>query len=174
MVVNGGATVTTVTGGTIPVPVYATDTLGNPAAQAVRVQVEPSCLATCSNGTLTPLRSGTGRIIATSGRASTSEKLTVVDKLATLTVSPDAPDVGNGATQQLTLTGTDKGGTAAQVPAEAATWKVDALVAGHRRRAWPVHGDADNGGLARSPPRSAAPPPPRPSRSAVSPRRSIR
>lgn len=124
-VVNGGAPVETVTGGSIPVPAYATDALGNPASGSVRVQVEPPSLATWSNGTLTPHRSGVGTIIASDGHAVTAEKLTVVPRLASLSVSPDAPDVGSGATQQLSLTGTDEAGHQVQVPAEAAAWRVD-------------------------------------------------
>ncbi|MBM9510354.1 phosphodiester glycosidase family protein [Actinacidiphila acididurans] len=124
VVVNGGKTVTTVSGGSIPLPVYATDTFANPAAGQVKVRIEPSNLATYANGRLTPKRTGVGRIIATDGRVTTSEKLDVVSKLASLSVSPDQADLDNGATQQLTLTGTVKGGGPVEIPAEAATWTV--------------------------------------------------
>ena len=123
-VVNGGAPVTTVVGGTIPVPAYATDALGNPASGDVRVQVEPSSLASWSNGALTPHRSGTGVIIATDGRARSVEKLTVVSTLASLSISPATPDLDNSATQQLVLSGTDESGGAVHVPAEAESWQV--------------------------------------------------
>lgn len=148
VVVNGGAAVTTVPGGTIPVPAYAVDRLGNPAAGAVQVRVEPSSLATYANGELTPLGTGNGRIIASDGKVTSSERLSVVGKLATLSVSPNAPDLDNGATQQFALAGTVKGGGAAQIPAEAATWSVSPANLG----TVDVHGlftaDADNGGLA--------------------------
>ncbi|MFF7214396.1 phosphodiester glycosidase family protein [Streptomyces sp. NPDC008238] len=124
VVVNGGEQVTTVAGGTVPLAVHSVDRLANPAAGQVHVRVEPSSLASYENGRLTPHRTGSGRIIASNGRASTSEKLEVVSKLKTLTVSPDKADLGNGATQQLTLSGTVKDGGAVQIPAEAATWKV--------------------------------------------------
>ncbi|MEU1620688.1 phosphodiester glycosidase family protein [Streptomyces sp. NPDC005722] len=124
VVVNGGEQVTTVAGGTVPLAVHSVDRLANPAAGQVHVRVEPSSLASYENGRLTPHRTGSGRIIASNGRVSTSEKLEVVSKLKTLTVSPDKADLGNGATQQLTLSGTVKDGGAVQIPAEAATWKV--------------------------------------------------
>ncbi|WP_377266855.1 phosphodiester glycosidase family protein [Peterkaempfera sp. SMS 1(5)a] len=124
VVVNDGETVTTVAGGSIPLPVQAVDRFANPAAGEVQVRIEPSNLATYKDGRLTPSRTGTGRIIASDGGAVTSEKLQVVSKLQTLTVSPDKADLDNGATQQLTLSGTVAGGEAVQIPAEAATWKV--------------------------------------------------
>ena len=124
-VINGGAPVTTVADGSIPVPAYATDALGNPATGAVTVRVEPPSLATWSNGELTPLRGGTGVIIATDGRAESTEKLTVVPRLASLSVAPTDPDVGDGATQQLALSGTDPTGRNVEVPASAASWQVN-------------------------------------------------
>ncbi|WUD73988.1 phosphodiester glycosidase family protein [Streptomyces sp. NBC_00510] len=124
VVVNGGEQVTTVAGGTIPLPVHSVDRLANPAAGQVHVRVVPASLASYEDGKLTPHRTGSGRIIASNGRASTSEKLEVVSRLTTLTVSPDKADLDNGATQRLTLAGTVKDGGAVQIPAEAATWKV--------------------------------------------------
>ncbi|MDX2649745.1 phosphodiester glycosidase family protein [Streptomyces sp. PA03-1a] len=124
VVVNGGEQVTTVAGGTVPLPVHSVDRLANPAAGQVHVRVVPASLASYEDGKLTPHRTGSGRIIASNGRASTSEKLEVVGKLSTLTVSPDKADLDNGATQQLALSGTVKDGGAVQIPAEAATWKV--------------------------------------------------
>ena len=61
VVVNHGTAVTTVAGGTVPVPVYATDRLGNPATGTPAVRVEPASLATWSDGRLTPRRAGSGR-----------------------------------------------------------------------------------------------------------------
>ncbi|WP_405767813.1 phosphodiester glycosidase family protein [Actinacidiphila glaucinigra] len=124
VVVNGGEQVTTVAGGTIPLPVHSVDRLANPAAGQVHVRVVPASLASYEDGKLTPHRTGSGRIIASNGRASASEKLEVVSRLTTLTVSPDKADLDNGATQQLALSGTVKDGGAVQIPAEAATWKV--------------------------------------------------
>lgn len=124
-VVDGGRPLYTVAGGSIPVPAYATDALGNPAAGEVHVQVEPPSLASWSDGVLTPHRAGVGTIIVSDGHAYSTEKLTVEASLASLSVSPNTPDVAGGATQQLTLSGTDRAGNTVQVPAEAATWKVD-------------------------------------------------
>lgn len=128
-VVNGGAPVSTVAAGSIPVPVYATDALGNPASRAPSVRIEPPSLATWSNGELTPRRTGSGVIIATDGEARSAQKLTVVSRLAALSISPDTPDLGAGATQQFSLSGTDATGAADRrssvlVPAEAASWTV--------------------------------------------------
>src|SRR6185312_8843714 len=87
-VVNGGAPVRTVAAGSIPVPVYATDALGNPAAEAPAVRIEPPSLATWANGALTPRRTGSGVVIATDGDARSVRKLTVVSRLAGLSISP--------------------------------------------------------------------------------------
>lgn len=123
-VINGGVPVTAVAAGSIPVPVYATDALGNPAAKAASVRIEPPSLATWSNGELTPLRTGSGVIVAADGDARSVQQLTVVSRLAALSVSPDAPDLGSGATQQFSLSGTETTGTSVQVPPEAASWTV--------------------------------------------------
>ncbi|MER6165519.1 phosphodiester glycosidase family protein [Streptomyces violaceorubidus] len=124
VVVNGGEPVTTVVGGSVPVPVHAVDRFANPAAGRIHVRIEPAGLATYADGKVTPHRSGSGRIIASDGHAVTSQKLRVVSGLQALTVSPDKADLDSGATRQLTLSGTVKGGSSAQIPAEAATWKV--------------------------------------------------
>ena len=124
-VVNGGEPVYTVAGGSIPVPAYATDALGNPATGTVNVQVEPASLASWSDGVLTPHHAGVGTIIVSDGHAHSAEKVTVEAGLASLTVAPNTPDVANGGTQQLTLSGTDEAGHTVAVPAEAAAWQVD-------------------------------------------------
>ncbi|MDT0465391.1 phosphodiester glycosidase family protein [Streptomyces gibsoniae] len=146
--VNGGKTVTTVAGGTIPLRVYSVDRFANPAAGNVHVRIEPSNLATYEDGKLTPHRTGIGRIIAVNGKAVTSEKLEVVSKLDTLTVTPDKVDLDNGATRQLTLSGTVKGGGNVQIPAEAATWKVSPDNLGSVDSHGLFTADADKGGLA--------------------------
>lgn len=146
--VNGGKQVTTVTGGSTPLPVTSVDRFANPSAGEVRVRIEPSSLASYENGRLTPHRTGTGRIVASDGRASTSEKLEVVSKLETLTVSPDQADLDNGATQQLALSGTVKGGREVQIPAEAADWKVTPGDLGGVDAHGLFTASADKGGLA--------------------------
>lgn len=148
VVVNGGKTVTTVANGSIPLPVHSVDRFANPAAGQVHVRIVPSSLATYEDGKLTPHRTGTGRIIAFNGKASTSEKLEVVSKLESLTVSPDKADLDGGATQQLTLSGTVKDGGTVQIPAEAATWKVTPDSLGSVDAHGLFTANADNGGLA--------------------------
>jgi exopolysaccharide biosynthesis protein len=147
VVVNGGKPATTVVGGTIPLPVYSVDQLANPSAGTTSVRIEPDSLATYSDGKLTPLRSGTGRIIASNGQAVTSQKLTVVDRLDSLSVSPDRADLGNGATQQLTLSGTVNG-EQVQIPAEAASWKVTPSDLGTVDAHGLFTADTSDGGLA--------------------------
>ncbi len=135
--VDGGTPVTTVPGATIPVPVYATDSNGNPAGGKPSVTILPSGFADWSNGQLTVHRPGRGELIARDGGVVTSEPLRVVQRLASLAVSPNQPDLTNGATQALTLSGTTATGQAAtvlganhqpaqvDVPAAAAHWTVD-------------------------------------------------
>ncbi|MDI5962606.1 phosphodiester glycosidase family protein [Streptantibioticus silvisoli] len=123
VVIGGGRPVTTVPGGSIPVPVYATDRLGGPATGTPRVRVEPASLAGWRDGRLTPSRAGTGRIVARDGGVTASQPLRVVDRLATLTLAPNAPDLPAGATQAFTLAGTTRDGVAAAVPADAAAWR---------------------------------------------------
>ncbi|MDX3235631.1 phosphodiester glycosidase family protein [Streptomyces sp. ME03-5709C] len=148
VVVNDGEQVTTVAGGSVPLPVHAVDRYANPAAGRIDVRVVPSSLASYENGRLTPHRAGTGRIIASDGKASTSAKLEVVSRLESLTVAPDKADLDNGATQQLTLTGTVKGGDRVQIPAEAATWQVTPQDLGTVDAHGLFTADADHGGLA--------------------------
>ncbi|MEV7323960.1 phosphodiester glycosidase family protein [Streptomyces sp. NPDC093970] len=148
VVVNGGDTVTTVTGGSIPLPVYSVDHFDNPAAGETHVRIEPASLATYEDGKLTPHRSGTGRIIAWNGSATTSEKLEVVSKLKSLSVSPDQVDLDNGATQQLTLSAKDEDNDEVQIPAEAATWKTDPADLGSVDAHGLFTASADDGGLA--------------------------
>ncbi|MGW4882805.1 phosphodiester glycosidase family protein [Streptomyces sp. NPDC004262] len=148
VVVNDGKTVTTVTGGSVPLPVHAVDRFANPASGETHVRVEPASLADYQDGRLTPHRSGTGRIIAWNGSASTSEKLEVVSRLKTLTVSPDQADLDNGGTRQLTLSGTDQDGDRVQIPAEAATWRTDPANLGGVDAHGLFTAGADDGGLA--------------------------
>lgn len=124
-VVNDGKPIHTVAGGSIPVDAYALDALGNPASGTVSVRIEPTSLASWSHGVLTPHRAGQGEILVSDGRAHSSEPLAVEAKLAALSMAPNAPDVSNGGTQQLALTGTDRARHAVEVPAEAAQWQVE-------------------------------------------------
>ncbi|HEX4221027.1 MAG TPA: phosphodiester glycosidase family protein [Pseudonocardiaceae bacterium] len=125
VVVNGNAPVTTVPGGTIPLPVYATDAEANPAGGTTSVQVLPPSLASWSNGQLTVHQAGIGVIVARNGHAVSAQPLRVVTRLASLSVSPTEPDLNNGATQQFSLTGSTALGQQAAVVADgAAKWSV--------------------------------------------------
>ena len=145
---NDGEQVTTVAGGSVPLPVHAVDRYANPAAGRIDVRVVPSSLASYENGRLTPHRAGTGRIIATNGKATTSAKLEVVAGWRPSRSTRTRPDLDNGATQQLTLTGTVKGGDRVQIPAEAATWQVTPQDLGTVDAHGLFTADADHGGLA--------------------------
>jgi exopolysaccharide biosynthesis protein len=123
-VINGGATVETVPGATIPVNIYATDREDNPASGSITATVVPSSLGTWSDGQFTAKKAGTGLLYARDGAARTVQRIDVVSKLSSLTVSPAEPDLNNGQTQQLTLSGTDSAGVAVQIPAQVATWTV--------------------------------------------------
>jgi exopolysaccharide biosynthesis protein len=124
VVVNGGSTLTTVAGGTVPLPVYARDRYDNPALGRIQVQVVPRDLASYRNGALSPHKTGNGVIVARDGSAISTIRLRVVSKLDALSISPTAPDLDYGATQRFTLSGT-AGGTAVAVPADAARWSVN-------------------------------------------------
>jgi exopolysaccharide biosynthesis protein len=124
VVANGGSTVETVPGATIPVNIYATDAHDNPASGSITARVVPSSLGTWSDGQFTANRAGTGLLYARDGSASTVQRIDVVSKLSSLSVSPDEPDLNNGQTQQLTLSGTSTDGSTVQIPAQTATWTV--------------------------------------------------
>jgi len=134
-VANAGKPMAVLTGTTEQVSAYATDAEGNPAATAVQVSVEPSNLATITgsptaSGTSTQLtlaagsRPGSGWLVVKAGRAVSREPLTVTAKPQTLSVSPTQPDLGNGGTQQLSVTGTASGGTPLTMTPQDATWTV--------------------------------------------------
>ncbi|MDX3076541.1 phosphodiester glycosidase family protein [Streptomyces sp. MI02-7b] len=148
VVVNGGDRITTVPGSTIPLSVYATDKVGNPADGTVDLRVEPASLASYENGRLTAHSSGEGEVIATSDGRSTSEKLEVAAELKDLSLSPDTVDMGNGGTQQLTLTGTVKSGRTTDISADAAEWTVTPSSLGTVDAHGVFTADAGNGGLA--------------------------
>jgi exopolysaccharide biosynthesis protein len=124
VVANGGQPVATVPGATIPVPVYATDRADNPAAGTITATVVPSSLGTWAGGQFTAKRAGTGLLYGRDGRVQTVQHIDVVSKLASLSVSPAEPDLNNGQTQQLALSGTSATGATVQVPAQAANWTV--------------------------------------------------
>jgi len=130
VVANGGGTVETVPGAAIPVNIYATDAQDNPASGTITTRVIPSSLGTWSGGRFTANRAGTGLLYAQNGSAWTVQRIDVVSKLESLTVSPAEPDLNNGETQQLTLSGTSSNGSAVQVPAQAGTWSVASTALG--------------------------------------------
>jgi exopolysaccharide biosynthesis protein len=137
VVVNGGAPVVTVPGATIPVPAYATDSDGNPASGTVNVAVYPPSLGTWSDGTFQATGTGRGVLVATDGPAIATEQVDVVRELRSLAVSPAEPDLNNGGTAQLALSGAGPDGQVVQIPAQAASWSV----------ANPALGSVSSGGL---------------------------
>lgn len=123
-VANAGRPYTAVAGAPSPLAVYSTDASGNPAAGTPSVEIVPSSLGSWSGGVFTPRRAGHGVIIARNGRSSAVEPLDVVDRLRSLTITPDQPDLNNGGTQQFALAGVAPDGANVVVPAQAATWSV--------------------------------------------------
>lgn len=123
-VINQGKPYTAVAGAPSPLSVYATDASGNPAATAPSVSIAPPSLGSWTDGVFTPNRAGDGAVIARSGNAVAVEPISVVDRLRSLTITPDQPDLNNGGTQQFTLSGVTASGTSVDVPARAATWTV--------------------------------------------------
>jgi hypothetical protein len=126
-VVNGGKSYTAVAGAPSPLAVYSTDASGNPASGAPSVEIVPSSLGSWSGGVFTPRRAGHGVVIARNGRSSAVEPIAVVDRLRSLTITPDQPDLNNGGTQQFALSGVAPDGTTVDVPARAATWSASGL-----------------------------------------------
>jgi exopolysaccharide biosynthesis protein len=120
---NGGTEISTAPGVSTAVPAYVTDAEGNPATRdAMRVAAEPASLGTWKDGTFTAGTAGTGKLVLTAGDVSTSVNLSVADSFASLSMSPDAPDLADGGTQQLSLTGKDAAGRSVTVKPASAKW----------------------------------------------------
>ena len=124
-VVNGGTPLTALRGTAVPVPAYATDSAGNPARDEVSLSVSPPSLASVDGTTVTARRPGTGTLTVRAGWAVSHVPFTVVDRLATVTVTPGQVDLNNGATQQLTVAATDGRGRTVTLPRSGITWQVD-------------------------------------------------
>jgi hypothetical protein len=127
--VNGGSPMAVLTGTTEPVTAYATDAEDNPAADPVRVSVQPPGLGSVtstSNGiSLTAgAQSGHGWLVARAGSATSRVPLTVTASPASLSLSPAEPDLSNGGTQQFTVTGTASGGGPLTLGDTDVTWSV--------------------------------------------------
>jgi uncharacterized protein YjdB len=130
-VVNDGKPMAVLTGTAEPLRAYATDAEGNPAATPVRVSAEPPELASVTgspvSGNLTLTagnRPGSGWLVVKAGRAVAREPLTVTGAPRALRVSPAGPDLDNGVTQRLSVTGTTPGGTPLTMEPRDATWTV--------------------------------------------------
>lgn len=134
-VVNDGKPVAVLPGSSEQLTAYATDAVGNPASSPVRVSVSPSKLASVSgtpttDGTATALtltagsRSGTGILTVSAGKAVSRVKLTVTDKVQTLSLTPADPNLDNGATQQFSVSGSTAGKTALTLTPSDVTWSV--------------------------------------------------
>lgn len=124
--INGGQPVTTVRGVPVNVAVSASDSAGNPVPEGgVHVTTTPASLGSWANGVFTPTTAGTGTITVTDGGVTASVPITVQSALSTLTVSPSDPDLDNGRTVPLALTGTTSNGAQIPLAPTAATWSVD-------------------------------------------------
>jgi exopolysaccharide biosynthesis protein len=124
-VVNAAKPLVALRGTTVDVPGYATDAAGNPARDAVRLDVSPPSLATVDGTRLTAHRAGTGTLTIRAGRAVSHVPFTVVDRLGKLAVTPGQLDLNNGTSQRLALAATDARGRAVSLPPAAVSWHVD-------------------------------------------------
>lgn len=125
-VVNAGKPLTVLAGTTVDIPAYAVDRANNPAREPVALSVQPRSLATVHGTSLTVGKhSGTGVVAVRAGGALSTVPLKVVSALSTVAVSPPKADLGNGDTQQLTVTATAPGGAAVTLPPGAVQWAVD-------------------------------------------------
>jgi exopolysaccharide biosynthesis protein len=111
-VVNGGQPYTVLKGTTEQVSAYATDAEDNPATDQPQLEVQPSYLATVHGDSITANQTGQGQLIVRAGDATSQVPFNVVSQPGTLSLSPTEPDLGNGATQQFTVSGTAPGGGA--------------------------------------------------------------
>ncbi|MGH7882288.1 MAG: phosphodiester glycosidase family protein [Candidatus Dormibacteraceae bacterium] len=124
-VINNDMPLTTLVGTSVPVSAYATDRMGNPASDSVRLTVWPPGRASIQDDTLVVgLRPGSGSLRIRAGEASASVPLTVVAGLRDLALSPTEAGLINGATQQLSVTATAGDGQAVSLPPPAIRWTV--------------------------------------------------
>ncbi|MFJ2956464.1 phosphodiester glycosidase family protein [Streptomyces sp. NPDC087270] len=125
-VANDGKPLTALAGTSVDVPAYALDRADNPAADPVTLSVSPPGLAAVHGTTLTFAgRPGHGTLHVRSGHASATVPLSVVSGVRTLTATPSQADLGNGATQALSVTATASGGATVSLPPSAVKWSVD-------------------------------------------------
>jgi hypothetical protein len=128
-VANEDAPLAMLTGSKLPVAGYAVDALGNPAADPVHLSVDPSHLASIDTGadgdTITAAdEAGSGRLAVRAGEAEGSVPLRVTDKLTSLSISPTTPDLGNGATQQFSVSAVTRDKEPVTLLPSSVTWKV--------------------------------------------------
>lgn len=123
--VNADQPLSTASGVSSSVAAYADDALDNPTSvDPVTVAAVPSKLGTWSNGTFRAGSAGHGRLIVRSGHAIFSVPLTVKSTFDSLAITPANTDVAGSATQQYTVTGTNKGGSPVTIDPSAVTWKL--------------------------------------------------
>jgi len=123
--VNADKPLSTASGVSSSVAAYADDALDNPTSvDPVTVTAVPSKLGTWSNGTFTAGSAGHGRLIVRSGHAIFSVPLMVKSSFDSLAITPANTDIAGSATQQYTVTGTNKGGSPVSIDPSAVTWKL--------------------------------------------------
>jgi exopolysaccharide biosynthesis protein len=134
-VVDDGKPLTALAGTTVPVSAYGLDAADNPAREPATLQVSPPKAASVDGSTLTFPAAGPGAerdrgadhgiLHVDAGHAHSTIPLTVVDKLGSLTVTPNQADLDSGATQLITATATAPDGSPVDLPASGVTWSVD-------------------------------------------------
>ena len=127
VVVNGNKPLTVLDGTTIPVSAYSLDSLGNPSSSSVSLSVSPSRLATISGNELTAAGfSGHGRLIATTSNGIVeSVPITVVNRLASVIVTPSEANLSADQSLQLHALGISLNGGSVILPNGSVDWAVN-------------------------------------------------
>ncbi|MFI7679289.1 phosphodiester glycosidase family protein [Actinophytocola sp. NPDC049390] len=123
--INGGTSLSTAAGVVSQVDAYSTDAAGNPSTDEVAVEVSPSGLGTWADGRFTAGSPGSGALIARSGRAVETTRVTVSEAFDELSISPARKGLPNGGTQQFTVHGTNRKGAAVTVEPDSVDWRLD-------------------------------------------------
>lgn len=122
---NGGTTVSTAVGVDSKVSAFATDAVGNPSTDEVRVIVNPYKLGTWEDGTFTADSAGSGTVIVRAGRANASVKVKVTEAFDELSLSPAQKGLPNGGTQEFTVQGRNGTDPAVTATAGSVDWQLD-------------------------------------------------
>jgi hypothetical protein len=109
---------------------YTDGTSPDVTASVVWSSTDPLVATINASGLASGVASGSSVITATLGAEETTAELTVTDAvLSSIALTPAAPSIANGLTQQLTATGTYSDGISADITASASWSSADMLVA---------------------------------------------